>query len=103
MLVTRFDIFVECPDPAVGPLLVRLAVSWISTLLDGSSVDGGGRDTLELVHLLYRRRPEGLAMEEISRQLGRELDEVRPALLWLEHHGFARREPCGHFKSSLGG
>lgn len=98
----RFDIFVECPDPAVAPLLARLAVSWIAALLGGESVDGGGRETLELAHLLYCRRPEGLALEEIARQLCREPDEIRRTLLWLERNGFARQEPSGHFKSSLG-
>jgi len=89
----RFDIFVECPDPSLAPLIVRLAVSWISELLGGTPIDGGGRLTLDLVHFLYQRRSEGLAMKEIAQHLGREPDEVRQALLWLEQNAFARKEP----------
>ena len=87
----RFDIFVECPDPSVAPVTVRLAVSWISALLEGTSLDGKGRRALELVHLLYERRSEGLGLEEIAQNLGCEPDELHPALLWLEQNGFARK------------
>ena len=90
----RFDIFVECPDPSLAPLVVRLSVSWISASLDGTSLDGGGRLTLELVHLLYERRSEGLAPQEIARHLRREPAAVRRALLWLEQSGFVCKEPC---------
>ena len=89
----RFDIFVECPDPSLAPLVVRLAVSWISASLDGTSLDGGGRLTLELLHFLYERRSEGVAMEEIARHLRREPAEVRRALLWLERNGFVCKGP----------
>ena len=90
----RFDIFVECPDPSLAPLVVRLAVSWISALLDGTSLDGAGRPTLELVRVLYQKRSEPLPIEKMAEQLGREPDAVRACLLWLEQNGFARKEPC---------
>jgi hypothetical protein len=89
----RFDIFVECPDPSVAPVTVRLAVSWVSALLEGTSLDGRGRQALELVHLLYERRSEGLPVEEIVQNLGRAPEEVHRTLLWLEQNGFARKQP----------
>lgn len=88
----RFDIFVECSDPSLAPLVVWLAVSWLSASLDGTPLDGAGRPALDVVRVLYQKRPEPLPVEDLAAQLGRDPGAVHATLLWLEQHTFVRRE-----------
>lgn len=66
----RFDIFVECTDPSLAPLVVWLAASWLPAALDGTPLDGAGRPALDLVRVLYQKRPEPLPVEDLAAQLG---------------------------------
>ena len=88
----RFDIFVECPDVAVAPLAVRLAVSWMRAVMAGRNLDGAGPPTLELAHRIYARSGRGLNPTTWARRHRQDPGRVASALHWLEKNGFVRRE-----------
>ena len=88
----RFDIFVECPDDALAPLVVRLSVDWMRAAIAGRRLDGTGRPALELAQDLYARAARGLDTKIWARRRGRDPRQVESALRWLEKNGFVRRE-----------
>lgn len=91
-LPRRYDVFVECPDPALARLVVALPLSWLSSLAAGGSLDGEGWTTLMVArHLYLRRRPGPCDPAGLSRRLMRSPREVEAALRWLERNGFACR------------
>ncbi len=88
----RYDVFVECPDPALARLVVALPLSWLSSLAAGGSLDGEGWTTLVVARHLYLRRHAGPCDPvALSRRLMRSPGEVEAALRWLERNGFACR------------
>lgn len=88
----RFDIFVECSDVAVAPLVVRLSVSWMQAVMAGRRLDGAGPPALELAHRIYARSGRGLDPTAWARRQRRDPRQVASALRWLEKNGFVRRE-----------
>lgn len=85
-----YDVFVECPDPGIAPLVVALPLSWLSSMIAGGSVDGEGQTTLVVARHLYLRRGAGPCdPEALSRRLMRSPGEVEAALRWLKRNGFA--------------
>lgn len=85
----RFDVFVECPDPYVGPLATHLALGWTRALLKGKGLNGRGRPTLDLGRYLYRRHPAAVNVTSASKDLGLERRKALEAIRWLEEEGFA--------------
>ena len=88
----RFDIFVECPDVAVAPLVVRLSVSWMKAMLAGRELDGTGRPALELAQQIYAGAGRGFDPTAWARRQRRDPHRVASALRWLQRNGFVRRE-----------
>ena len=86
-----FDLFVDCPDPAVARFATHLTLHWIVTLLDGQSLDGTGPSTLHLARLLYRHRPHAINSFAGAKKIGKDPDSVKRALDWLEEKGFGCR------------
>jgi len=86
-----FDLFVECPDPAVAALATHQALDWIAALVKGQGLGVGLRATLEMARHLYRVRGQAVEAGAVSSELGRPLEEIRETLERLEEVGFARR------------
>ncbi|MFQ5717923.1 MAG: hypothetical protein ACE5IK_00100 [Acidobacteriota bacterium] len=85
------DVFVECPDAAVGQLATHLALHWAVSLIDGESIDGTGRSALRLARRLYRHRPHPVSFCDATRQTHGDPARIGRALGWLEESGFACR------------
>jgi hypothetical protein len=85
----RFDLFVECPDAALVPPLVRLALAWLAAGLDGGGLDGAGGPVLDVLRRLYRQPTHSLAVGELTPGAGS--DRVAAALAWLEAQGLVQR------------
>jgi hypothetical protein len=89
----QYDIFVECPDPALAPLVVALPLSWVTSLAAGQRLDGEGWTVLVVARYLYLR-PGGAPCDPgaVARRLLLPTEEVAAALCWLKRNGFARSE-----------
>jgi hypothetical protein len=83
----RFDVFVECSDPKVGPVVVALAMEWVGALVASRTPEGGGRTALEVARELYHRRPKAFGLAELSKFLGREPQHLTEALVWMRRRG----------------
>ena len=86
-----FDVFVECPDPAVARLATHLALHWIVTLLNGQSLNGTGPSALRLARHLYRHRPHTVNSCTATKEISQDPDRIVRAFEWLEDKGFACR------------
>ena len=84
----HFDVFVECPDPLVARLALRLVLSWFSKLLEGKRLGSESGPILELARHVYSRRPEVVRPDRAARELGRDPNEILDHLKWLERTGF---------------
>ncbi|MFQ5670014.1 MAG: hypothetical protein ACE5HD_05785 [Acidobacteriota bacterium] len=86
------DLFVECPDLSLASLSIHLAMTWLLALLEGHSLNGCGRPTLELARHLYRNRFQSVVPRRAARELSQAPDKVLEALRFLEKAGFACQE-----------
>ncbi len=86
----RFDIFVECPDPALARLGTHLAVRWI--LSSNSDRTGfGRRRLLDLGQLLFALRPRAVCAEQVAAALDADPRELDGDFVLLESAGFLCR------------
>jgi hypothetical protein len=88
---TRFDVFVEVPDPVVARLTLALATDWLGALMTGAGLDGSGQVARELVRDLYRRQPDAVEPRIMAQRLGWGESLVRHGLAWLEQRGLVQR------------
>lgn len=87
-----FDVFVECPDRVVADVIPRLSRAWLEEVLDGETLNGAIRHTLELARRLYQQRPSAVDAGAVARAVGLPPDEAESILVALVHAGFAREE-----------
>ncbi len=87
----RFDVFVECPAPVVGPAIFHVVLGWISALSSGEPLNGDGRGLLEVVRRLHRDAGQGLGIASTARELAISPDTVSHLLRQLEQEGIVRR------------
>lgn len=85
----RFDVFVECPDRAIGSVAVTLALCWADLLARGESPDGQGRIALALARHLYLTRPAAINLVDAARSVPGSVSQLREAFDWLERSRFA--------------
>ncbi len=90
---TRFDIFVESPDPAVASLAGQLGLSWVMAALRGVTFTDEGRPTLELARRFYESRPRDLGIDALAHEVASGPADVLETLAKLESAGFLRRSP----------
>ncbi len=87
----RFDVFVECPAPEIGPAIVHVVLAWIAALSSGTPLNGNGRGLLEVVRRLHRRAERGLGVAATARDLALSPAVVSRFLGGLEEEGVVRR------------
>jgi hypothetical protein len=85
----RFDVFVECRDPAVGALAWHLGVAWTSTLLRGEVVDRRETRILDVARSIYRSGARAFEAHRVAADAGLRTDETEDLLGALAAAGFA--------------
>jgi hypothetical protein len=90
---TRFDVFVECRDPAVGALAWHLGVAWTSSLLRGDAVDRRETRILDVARSIYRSGARAFEAHRVAADAGLRADETEDLLGVLAAAGFASPAP----------
>jgi hypothetical protein len=87
----RFDVFVECRDPAVGALARHLAISWATAILRDGGIDTEDARILAVARALYRRGARVFEPDRVAEETGLPGEEAARLLEALEAAGFAAR------------
>jgi hypothetical protein len=87
----RFDVFVECRDPAVGALARHVGVTWTTAILRDGSMDPSRVRILAAARTLYRRGARVFEADRVADEMGLRGSEASGVIEELEKAGFAAR------------